>query len=466
MVRRIGKKNIVLVIIFAIQILMFCCYLYGDMLITTTHGMAFWDSLFSSDGIRQFYQMNIDHPLVAKVYSGNYSAMYDFLIYIIFGIWDFPLWVSQKFFGVQNPLNYLLGNLWAKSIVLFFYVLTLIVIRKILGKIGLCKSKKIIILMSTSIIVSANLIILGQYDIITVFFMILGLYFLLDGKVCFFVMAFSIAIPIKVLALLAFVPMICLVEKRILKLLIYFAASVVPMMLFRIVIPMAQGQSNVTSFFGFLFLDTIPMGSHKISLFLVAYVVLLLFCYLKKPEEDIVQYTKELVYVALCAYAVFYLCTFALPYWVVYLIPFLYLLIVLNEQNYYINILLEIFMSFFIVLGQSIYFYWVYSTTILINGIFGSIVEKSNHMGGSIVDALQNFIGTDNWATVQDYILQVCWSVVFVMLVVFLIINCPWCKRKKWAKEADCKSNRIVIYVVRTIFLAIVYFIPFMGLMA
>ena len=277
MLKQIGKKRIILVAILAIQIIFFYCYLYGDLLITTMHGMTFWDSLFSSGGLRDYYNMNVNNHLVAGAYNGNYSARYDFLIYIIFGIWDFPLWVCKHFFGIKNPLNYLLGNLWAKSIVLLFYIMVVLVMRKIMVKCNKRNIMEMIVVMTTSIFVSANLNIIGQYDIITVFFMLLGMYYLINGNKLLFVVAFSVAVPTKILALLAFVPIVLLIEKKILKVIGYLILSCIPMAFFRVLVPMVQGESNIDNFFNFLFFDTVPFASHKISLFFAGYIVLLLF---------------------------------------------------------------------------------------------------------------------------------------------------------------------------------------------
>ena len=465
MLKQIGKKRIILVAILAIQIIFFYCYLYGDLLITTMHGMTFWDSLFSSGGLRDYYNMNVNNHLVAGAYNGNYSARYDFLIYIIFGIWDFPLWVCKHFFGIKNPLNYLLGNLWAKSIVLLFYIMVVLVMRKIMVKCNKRNIMEMIVVMTTSIFVSANLNIIGQYDIITVFFMLLGMYYLINGNKLLFVVAFSVAVPTKILALLAFVPIVLLIEKKILKVIGYLILSCIPMAFFRVLVPMVQGESNIDNFFNFLFFDTVPFASHKISLFFAGYIVLLLFCYLKKPSDNVVKFAKEIIYISLCSYFIFFAFAFTFPYWMVYMVTALYLLIAMNNQQYYVNMILETFMAFFTIVGQTICFYWVYADTTLANGLLGRIPQIRNTNNKSIVDLLQGFVGSDDWSVVRDYVLQVSWSVYFVMMVFFLVINCPWKEKKTFAQGLDCKSNRIVLYIIRGIFLLIIYFIPFLGLL-
>lgn len=458
--KRFSKSNIFICLILLIQLVMFYCYIYGDVLITTMHGMSFWDCLFSGQ-IRDYYKINLESELIAGCYSGNYAAGYDFFVYIIFAIWDFPLWICRRVFGIANPLNYLLGNMWAKSIVLVFYVLTLLVMKKIMDKLSLKSSKLLVVLMTTSIFISTYLGIIGQYDIITVFFMLLGIYYLISDRFLIFILLFSIAIPTKVFALLAFIPILLLYEKKIIKIIGYFVLSMIPMLLFRLLIPMVAGKSNIDSFFGYLFFDYIPLGTYRVSLFVMFYIALLLFCFLKKRSEDTIMFTKEIVYIAFLSYVIFFAFAYTFPYWMVYMLPYLYLMLCINKEFYVINLLLETCMSFFAVLGQSITFYWVFSSTILRNALLGNNSRLQDNMNYTIVDCLKSLLGENYYNTAQDYILQVCWAVFIVAVVFFIILNCPWRKPKQPLSELNCKENRILLYAVRAICLVIVYAIPF-----
>ena len=460
-IKNINKQTIFAILVILLQIIMFYNYIYGDILITTTHGISFWDCLFSGK-ITEYYKVNFETELVAGIYSGNYGAAYDFIIYIIFGIWDFPLWVSQHFFGVEHPLNTLLGNMWAKSIVLCFYILTMIVMKKLLDKVKTGNSNKIVLFMTTSIFVSAYICIIGQYDIVTVFFMLLGIYWLINNKVWYFILAFSIAIPTKVLALIAFVPVLILYEKKIHKILSYLIVAIVPMLAFRLLIPMQEGKSNVNSFFQFLFINNIPVGNYKISLFIFFYVALL--CYFKKKSDNAADFTKEVIYISFIAYAIFFLFAYTFPYWMVYMLPYIYITIATNSRQYICNLVLEIFMSFSIVVAQSITFYWLFSSNILSNFVWGKLgfVEQ----GYSIVEFIKSVVGEDGYSSAQDYILQSCWSVFVIMTVIFAILNYPFIKRKKNYDMLDCKENRNILYVIRALMVAVIYFIPFLYVIA
>ncbi|MBO4389655.1 MAG: hypothetical protein J5825_02195, partial [Lachnospiraceae bacterium] len=68
-----------------------------------------------------------------------------------------------------------------------------------------------------------------QYDIFTVFFVLLGIYFYLKGDLLKFALLFGFAITFKYFALAIFVPMLLLKEKNPLKILLYLIlAAVIP----------------------------------------------------------------------------------------------------------------------------------------------------------------------------------------------------------------------------------------------
>lgn len=435
---------------------MFFCYTYGDVLITTMHGMNFWDCLFSGK-IRDFYELNLDAELVAGQYRGQYSAGYDFFVYIIFAIWDFPLWLCKNVLGIEHPLNYPLGQLWAKSIGLLFYVLSMIVLQKFLKKINFNNGTMLILLMSTSLFVSAYIGMIGQYDIITIFFMILGIYFLVCDRELLFVLLFSIAIPTKLFALFAFVPILLLYEKRIIKIAGSVILSMVPLLIFRILIPINVGGSNTSVFLNFLFADTIPLATYKSSLFVLVYISFLFFCFWKKGSDDKSRFIKEVIYIGFLAYFIYFSFGFANPYWFIYMIPFLYLILCWNKKYFVMNLLLEICMSFFAIIAQSIQFYWVFSNNIII----GNTISKEKS-GYNMVDFLKFIVGESHYDSLVDYILQICWGFFVVSGISFAILNCPWLKEKKAASKLACKENVIVLFIIRAICLLIIYAIPFL----
>jgi Gpi18-like mannosyltransferase len=166
--------------------------------------------------ITDFYDYN--KPLV----DGN-----DYLpiIYAIFAIWNLPL----KLFGLTHNVaatGVMLSIpelIWTKLLLVIFYFASAFVIYKISKQItnNVDNSKIVSIIFATSPIAIFAVFIFGQYDIIGVFFTMLGFYYYVKNDYLKFSIFFSFAISLKFFPLLIFIPLILLVEKRILHILKY-----------------------------------------------------------------------------------------------------------------------------------------------------------------------------------------------------------------------------------------------------
>ena len=92
---KIQKRNFLWKLGGISALLFFSLYLYSDICHTSIRGIVFWDTLFQGR-LNEFY--SYFYPGVENSYfpSGVADASYDFLFYIIFAIWDFPLWCFEK----------------------------------------------------------------------------------------------------------------------------------------------------------------------------------------------------------------------------------------------------------------------------------------------------------------------------------------------------------------------------------
>ena len=77
--------------------------------------------LFSGD-IFRFYEVCHSDVDTAAYHIFN-TPDYDFLIYIIFAIWNLPLWIARKAVHV-NIWESALAIAWAKTVILVFTALT------------------------------------------------------------------------------------------------------------------------------------------------------------------------------------------------------------------------------------------------------------------------------------------------------------------------------------------------------
>lgn len=95
--------------------------------------------------------------------------------------------------------------------------------------------------------------IFSQYDIFTVFFMVLGLYLYLEGKLWQFALAFGMAATFKYHAVLYFLVLILLREKKIRNLIRYAVIMAVPLMVE--ILPNIGSEAFRRNVFGFGALD-------------------------------------------------------------------------------------------------------------------------------------------------------------------------------------------------------------------
>jgi uncharacterized membrane protein len=87
------------------------------------------------------------------------------------------------------------------------------------------KAKWLSAIFASSPIAVFAVFIFGQYDIIGIFFTMLGFYYYVKDNRLRFSLFFSLAISVKYFALIPFLPLLLLKEKRILPLLKYILIS-------------------------------------------------------------------------------------------------------------------------------------------------------------------------------------------------------------------------------------------------
>lgn len=108
------------IILGAIGIFIFSSHAYQDFCETMRHGLTVWDALFDGKLI-DFYAYcggNNGGIYCGSDTLGTYmDARYDFTIYVIFAIWNFPLWLIEHF-GGGNIQNSFIAMLYAKSMLL------------------------------------------------------------------------------------------------------------------------------------------------------------------------------------------------------------------------------------------------------------------------------------------------------------------------------------------------------------
>lgn len=433
--------------ILLIQICLFYCFVYNDIIITTKHGILLWDCVFEGN-TRSFYDIALQRVT---------GAYYDFVMYIIFAIWDLPLWLVQKCGLADNSLNYLGGMLWAKSIILFFVFVCLYYMWKILKLAGNFSKYELLFLFSTDIFVTAFLCIVGQYDIIATAFMLAGLYYYLIGSYKKFIMAFAIAIPIKAFALLLFIPILLQKEKNLLKIIYNVILVLIPVIMSRVIVPISSHQegSNVSLLLG-AFLDNSLIASNgRFSVFLVCYIIFVAYCYIHTFTDLLYDSLVTSVF----AFAIFLLLTNPNPYWWFYLAPFIVLLIMLNHGS----VVLQLFSmvgEFAIFLHLIWRFELVFNPVNFGNGILKYVIPVDN----SYVNGPANMFNAllPRIAIKPEYQVEMILSIGFICLWLFAFS----CRKKISLKKDVINSTSNIVFVnfFRLVTVASAYTLMFLQL--
>ena len=99
-----GLKNYDKILIFAAFVAGFFLFSHPDLWETANHGYVFLESLFSGK-VLHFYEICARHE---NTYYYLNSANYNIVIYIIFGLWELPVFVFNKIFHLRLNERFLI----------------------------------------------------------------------------------------------------------------------------------------------------------------------------------------------------------------------------------------------------------------------------------------------------------------------------------------------------------------------
>ena len=191
------------------------------------------------------------------------------------------------------------------------------------------------ILFATSPFAIFAVFIFSQYDVVGVFFSLLGLYFYFRKEFIRFALLFSVAISLKYFAVLIYAPLVLLIEKR----LIYLVGYMILGLLVTLLQIAMYWQSEVFS--SHIFSLAMSKGSeatHRGIAVLVgfAYLAICLFAYFKRGTLTLEtrEWPKDAIFCSLFAYCLMFLLVRWHPQWLIIVTPFFALAcLYLREKN-------------------------------------------------------------------------------------------------------------------------------------
>lgn len=436
----------------------FLSYSYMDLIVTQRHGIMVWDALFSGN-IMHYYEY------CAARFE---PACYDFTMYVVFAIWNFPCWAFEKITATQFE-NYTFWLVYGKLFILLLYILsvrsTQIIYDKLSGGVqNTIGHHDSIIFFGSSLFLLIYAVYTGTYDIIPLNLILIGLIALMDEKKVKFLGYFAVAATLKYFALWIFIPLLLLFEKRIYRIILYVLACFTPLAILYAVFDRdaALIQSGISNWANFGKIYEV-INSGKVTFFnmdcsicILLYALLCIFCFVSRYDNDKMNYLY--IYISTLAWGIFFFFVKVNGHWAVLMAPFIMLLVISNKDKLQINILLEFVFSLTYVMMFMISQSWV----------LGGFKKSSHLLAGRFVEYMHWNVPSE--ATL-GYLLMghndnygigsFIYAIMLATFISLMIMNCPSKMiREKIPQISDSLFDDGVAMMVRNIANCCLYILP------
>jgi hypothetical protein len=347
-------------------LLIFSSYMYRDFSETMRHGMIVWDALF--DGrLLDFYAYcggnSTGVVCGSTAFSTVMDARYDFTIYVIFAIWNLPLWIIEHFRG-GNIQDSFVAMLYAKSMLLVAVGITGYLVKKITALITASEDKcmpGLLLSYCSSCTLMASILMIGQYDILSLIFILAGVYYYLKEENKKFLLCFALAVSMKYFALLYMLPLLCLKDKNPLKIIGKLALSLSITAALKLLFMLGTyGSSVIATNNGLIDILSDYKIFSGVSMFWASYLILVIHCYQSQNPSPSRHY-QETIFAGFSTYILMYVAAPAYPYWIVLAIPFLTILIHTSGNKYGLNTFLCVIFEAALLVSLYTRYSWCYS---------------------------------------------------------------------------------------------------------
>jgi hypothetical protein len=303
--------------------------------------------------------------------------------------------------------------------------------------------------------------IFGQYDIFTVFFMLLGLYFYFKNKFIRFALFFGLAITFKYFAFVFFLPLLLLQVKNWKKIVILLIFCFFPL-LFEILIYI-NSEAFREGVFGFKATNYIynlkVYITYRLYIFLVPFIFILIciHAYLKNIYNFIDLIKNSLFIMAGLTFACFGLIIWH-PQWLLMAMPFVTLLI-MTQKNIKLFLFIDLCIVFIFIFFSVNFWPNNVDESLLKLGIFRNFVNDTanpdlslnipsilywlKHSGKDTVEGLTltfdeyKKINLDNLVSNGKIILGLCFTFISSYFAIYFIFSYPkYINDELWVKPS------------------------------
>lgn len=330
---------------------------YADITVTARYSLCFIDSLFDGE-LFSFYNNAMAAGIAPE------GAVYDIGMYIIFAIWNFPVWMLAKITDI-NVLG-VFPLLWFKALLVVFTYGTLRLLKKIalyIGLDGFIGHLEYIYILSPLVVFPV--LVVAQYDVIPLFFILYGVCGWLEKDKVKWIVSFSLSFIMKPFSILLFAVSLLMEEKKLLRIFTTGVVSVIPFVSCKLAYGLSPHScvSNDDFFkqmFPKLMKISFQIGSGEVSVFFLVLILLYIVAYIHVPEDDIIVKGRQFIWYAFLLWSAFCMFTEVAPYWIIYLMPFLALIVFYNVSIINFTLILDLVINAGIIFLMIIQYPWVY----------------------------------------------------------------------------------------------------------
>lgn len=289
--------------------------------------------------------------------SGGYWANYLPSTFLAYAVWNLPLYLTG-----HTPeailTNSFVNIMWYKLLPVILYFVTAQLMYRIGKEMGFGERKSLLCKFAFLVFPMGvfSQFIFSQYDIFTVFFMVLGFYLFLRGKMWQFALAFGAAATFKYHAVLYFLVLLLLKEKKIRHLIKYTVIMAVPLAVE--ILPNLGSEAFRRNVFGFGALEYVQkpfaLGFFSgINLLAGVAAFVLVWAYQRKAETQEETGSWAVFFCVAVSFAIFGFSTWN-PQWILLMAPFLVLNIMISGNGNLLLMVTNIFMlAMYIFCSQS-----------------------------------------------------------------------------------------------------------------
>lgn len=383
----IGMAGLMLLLLFT--------HTYNDIVVTTRHGMNFWDILFSGN-ILNFYRINVTES-GNIYYSVLQSCAYNILVYVVFAVWNIPLVLLEKFIGL-DVMNNMFCLAYSKGLLIAAMLYSAYLLEKVLEHMEIYEEKKkfFVFLYMTSTVMVSVLFITSQYDILSVVLQLLGVKAFLERKDKQFFFWFGIAVCFKFFALIIFVPLLVLRYKKVLNWLvgtgIIMAFPIITKVPFWFATAAPIGASEGESFELTMIQMLIRYSRKELNVFVLLYVFIVVWCFFQSKYDDHKMHVRKTIWAAFVSYAAFFGLMEVYPYWSILMTPYVVLVIAISCRSMYANVLLETCGMAALTVANIIKYDWCYFGDTMKSMLMASILNTVPSTDGYIYTAIMTML--------------------------------------------------------------------------